>query len=150
MRIVEISEAECKEFLNHVSLGRLACALDNQPYVVPVCFAYEREYLYVFSTLGQKIEWMRQNPNVCLQTDEIGDRSSWTSVIVNGTYLELSEPEYTAERERALERLARYSDWWRLPLAERRERTRDLSIESVFFRIDIASISGLRGLPEAG
>src|SRR5262250_1373448 len=144
MRIVEISEAECKEFLNHVSLGRLGCARNNQPYVVPVSFAYEREYLYVFSTLGQKIEWMRENPNVCLQADEIRDRSSWTSVIVNGTYQELSEPQYTAEKEHARERLATYSDWWRLPLAERRERTGDLSIEPLFFRIDIASMSGLR------
>src|SRR5215471_4732257 len=144
MRVVEISEAECKEFLNHVSLGRLACALDNHPYVVPVCFAYEPEYIYVFSTLGKKIEWMRQNPNVCLLTDQIAERSRWTSVIVNGTYLELSDPQYRAEREHARERLAKYSDWWRLPLAERRERTSDLLIEPVFFRIDIASITGLR------
>jgi len=82
MRIVELSQDECKELLNRVSLGRLACSLENQPYVVPVCFAYEPEYLYVFSTVGQKIEWMRQNPKVCLQADEIGSRSSWASVLV--------------------------------------------------------------------
>src|SRR3974377_2446043 len=41
MRIVEIPHDECKELLNRLSIGRLACSLDNQPYVVPVCFAYE-------------------------------------------------------------------------------------------------------------
>ena len=43
MRIVQISHDECKELLNRVSVGRLACSLEDQPYVVPVCFAYEPE-----------------------------------------------------------------------------------------------------------
>ena len=150
MRIIEISQDECKELLNRVSVGRLACSLENQPYVIPVCFAYEPECVYVFSTLGQKIKWMRENPKVCLQVDEIGNPFNWTSVVVNGTYVELREPLYTAEKERARERLAEYSEWWRTPLAERRERTSDLSIEPVFFRIDIAEMSGLRSIPEAG
>jgi nitroimidazol reductase NimA-like FMN-containing flavoprotein (pyridoxamine 5'-phosphate oxidase superfamily) len=114
--------------------------------VVPICFVYEPEYLYVFSTLGQKIKWMRQNPKLCLQTDEIGDRSNWTSVIVQGTYFELRED---AEKEHARKLLATFSEWWLTPLAERRERGSDLSVEPVFFRIDIAAISGLRGIPEA-
>ncbi|HXY49338.1 MAG TPA: pyridoxamine 5'-phosphate oxidase family protein [Terriglobales bacterium] len=147
MRIVELSHAECKELLNRVAVGRLACSFENQPYVVPVCFAYEPEYLYVFSTLGQKIKWLRQNPKLCLQADDIENRSNWTSVVVTGTYLELREPQYAAEKEHARERLAEYSEWWQTPLAERRERASDLSIEPVFFRIDISSMSGLRGTP---
>jgi nitroimidazol reductase NimA-like FMN-containing flavoprotein (pyridoxamine 5'-phosphate oxidase superfamily) len=149
MRIIPISQRECSELLKRVSIGRLACSLDNQPYVVPVAFSYEPEWIYIFSTLGKKIKWMRQNPKVCLQADEIGNRSNWLSVIVTGTYLELREPQYAAEREHALEQLAQYSEWWRNPLAERREQTGDLSIEPVFFRIDIGSMSGLRGMPEA-
>jgi nitroimidazol reductase NimA-like FMN-containing flavoprotein (pyridoxamine 5'-phosphate oxidase superfamily) len=149
MRIIAISQQECSEVLKRLSIGRLACSLDNQPYIVPVCFSYEPDCIYIFSTLGKKIKWMRQNPKVCLQADEIGNRSNWFSVIVTGTYLELREPQYTAQREHALERLAQYSEFWRFPLAERREQTSDLSIESVFFRIDIKSMSGLRGIPEA-
>ncbi len=149
MRIIPISQQECSELLKRVSIGRLACSLDNQPYVVPVAFSYEPEWIYIFSTLGKKIKWMRQNPKVCLQFDEIGNLSNWVSVIVTGTYLELREPQYTAEREHALEQLAQYSGWWRNPLAERREQTSDLSIEPVFFRIDIGAMSGLRAMPEA-
>ena len=148
MRVTDISEDECKELLKRVSVGRLGCALENQPYLVPVCFAYEPEHVYVFSTVGQKISWMRQNPKVCLQTDVIASRSYWTSVVIIGTYLELREPQYSAEKGHARERLAEYAAWWRAPLAKRREHADDLSIEPVFFRIDIVSVSGLRGVPE--
>jgi nitroimidazol reductase NimA-like FMN-containing flavoprotein (pyridoxamine 5'-phosphate oxidase superfamily) len=149
MRITEISSDECKLLLSRVFVGRLACALEDQPYVVPVCFSYEADHLYVFSTTGQKIKWMRKNPKVCLQADETRDRSDWTSVVVNGTYVELREPQYTDEKQQARKRLAKVSDWWQTPLVGRRERTSDLAIEPVFFRIDIASMSGLRGVPDA-
>jgi uncharacterized protein len=146
MRIVEISQDECKDLLNRVSVGRLGCSLENQPYVIPISFVYEPEHLYVFSTLGQKIKWMRQNPKVCLQTDQGEDHSNWTSVVLSGTFFELRE---SAEKEHARKRLAKFSDWWQMPLAERRERTSDLSIVPILFRIDIASMSGLRSISEA-
>jgi nitroimidazol reductase NimA-like FMN-containing flavoprotein (pyridoxamine 5'-phosphate oxidase superfamily) len=63
--------------------------------------------------------------------------------------LELHRPHHTAQREHALEQLAQYSEWWRNPLAQRREQISDLSIEPVFFRIDIKSMSGLGAIPEA-
>jgi uncharacterized protein len=147
MRVVPISLKECGELLKRVSIGRLACSLNEQPYVVPVRFSYETDCIYIFSTVGKKIKWMRQNPKVCLQADEIGNRANWQSVIVTGTYLELPEPQYTEQRERALESLALYSEWWATPLAERREQINDLSVETVFFRINIESMSGLGVLP---
>jgi len=52
-------------------------------------------------------QWMRQNPQVCLQADEIGNRWKWISVVVTGTYLELNVPQYhTAQQEHAQESLA--------------------------------------------
>lgn len=148
MRITPISKEECTELLERASVGRLACSLDNRPYVVPVCLAYEPDQIYVFSTFGKKIEWLRQNPKVCLQVDEIGSRSNWTSVVVDGNYLELREPQFNAERQHAIEMLGQYSQWWKTPLAERREQTSDASIEPVFFRINIESMTGLRAIPE--
>jgi len=151
MRIIPISQQECSELLQRVSIGRLACSLSDQPYVVPVAFSYEPNCIYLFSTFGKKIEWMRKNPKVCLQVDEIGNRSNWTSVVVTGTYLELNVPQYhTSQREHARELLAaQCSEWWRIPLSEARDRALVSSIETVFFRIDIESISGLRAIPEA-
>ena len=76
MRIIPISQHECRELLQRVSIGRLACSLNDQPYVVPVTFSYEPDCVYIFSTFGKKIEWMRKNPKVCLQADEIGNRQT--------------------------------------------------------------------------
>jgi len=101
MVINDMKEEECGAFLTNASLGRLGCSLDNQPYVVPIYFAYEPAYIYGLSTFGQKTEWMRANPRVCLEVDEIKDQSQWISVIANGHYEELPEPQYTAEVEHA-------------------------------------------------
>jgi nitroimidazol reductase NimA-like FMN-containing flavoprotein (pyridoxamine 5'-phosphate oxidase superfamily) len=147
MRIIELSKEECKQLLKRVHIGRLACSQDDQPYVVPVCFSYESNSIYIFSAVGKKIQWMRLNPKVCLQADEIGGPKNWFSVIVTGTYLELGERQHTSQREHALQRLSEYSEWWLVPLAQKRETASDLSIEPVFFRIDIESMTGLGTVP---
>jgi uncharacterized protein len=147
MQVSVMSEQDCGEVLKRITVGRLACALDNQPYIVPVGFSYEPGHVYVFSTLGKKIEWMRQNPKVCLQVDEVQNSSNWDSVIVTGTYLELPEPQYLAERSRAKKLLGQHKGWWLNALTERREQAEDLSIENVFFRIDIETMSGLHATP---
>src|SRR6266540_691434 len=143
MVINKMTEKECGELLARASLGRLGCSLDNQPYVVPVSFAYEPGYIYVLSTFGQKIEWMRANPKVCLEVEEVASQSEWVTVIATGNYEELTEPQYIAEREHARKLLARHNRWWQNPLAERQETGEDL-IAPLFFRIHTDSITGLR------
>ena len=101
MEINEMAAGECTAVLEHASLGRLGCSYENQPYVVPIHFAYDSGYLYVFSTFGQKVKWMRANPKVCVQTDHIQNQGEWVSVIVNGQYEESPEPQYTDERKHA-------------------------------------------------
>jgi uncharacterized protein len=144
MVIGEMSEKECREILSRGGIGRLGCAKDNQPYVVPVYFAYEQDFLYGLSTLGQKIEWMRANPNVCVQMDEVASESEWWSVIANGTYEELREPQYTEERAHGRKLLERHGRWWQNPLAERQLKTGDELIAPILFRVRVNSISGLR------
>jgi nitroimidazol reductase NimA-like FMN-containing flavoprotein (pyridoxamine 5'-phosphate oxidase superfamily) len=131
--------------LERVPVARLGCASDNQPYVVPIHFAYDGQFIYVFSTVGKKIEWMRANPKVCVQTD-IHSEGEWVSVIVNGRYEELTEPRYTAERKHANTLLAQRYDWWLNALAHRRMTLGDSSIEPLFFRIHIDSMTGLRAI----
>ena len=59
MFIHEMTLDECSSALKETRLGRLACAQDNQPYIVPINFAFDGTYIYGFTTLGQKIEWTR-------------------------------------------------------------------------------------------
>jgi hypothetical protein len=68
MIINEMTKQKWRAVLARASMGRLGCALDNQPYVVPVCFAYETEYTSMFLTSGQTIEWMGVNPKLSLTT----------------------------------------------------------------------------------
>ena len=148
MEINEMTGKECSALLERASLGRLGCSCENQPYVVPINFAYEDGYLYSFSTFGQKVKWMRANPRVCVQMDEIQSQSEWGSVIVNGEYEELPEPQYTTERKRASSLLGKRYHWWLNALGERQMRIAENSIEAVFFRIRIQSVSGLRATEE--
>jgi uncharacterized protein len=148
MEVNEMAAEECKAVLEHASLGRLGCSSENQPYVVPIHFAYDSGYLYVFSTFGQKVKWMRANPKVCVQTDQIENQGEWISVIVNGQCEELPGPQYTAERKHASLLLAKRNHWWLNALGERQMRVGDKSIEPLFFRVRILSMSGLRATDE--
>ncbi len=148
MLIKEINETECRELLSRASVGRLGCSLNDQPYIVPVGLAYENEYIYVFSTLGQKIEWMRANPKVCMQVDETKGQSEWVSVIANGQYEELPDPQRADERDHARRLMEKRQLWWLNAMAERRIQMRDQDITPVFFRIRVNSMTGLRGTSE--
>ena len=144
MMINELSEKECLAIVARSSIGRLGCSLNNEPYVVPIYFAYYEDYIYVLSTVGQKIDWMRQNPKVCIQVDEIANHSEWVSVIATGTYEELPGPADGPERTHARRLLEKQHYWWLNALAERRAKVDDLLIDPLFFRIFVGSMTGLR------
>lgn len=148
MEIRKMNESECHEVLSRATLGRLGCSQANQPYVVPVYMSFEPNYIYVFSTLGKKIEWMRENPKVCMQVDESKGQGEWTSVIANGTYEELPDPQFAEERAHARNLLEKQHQWWLNALAERRIQMQDQEIAPIFFRIRIGSITGLRSSTE--
>ena len=95
-----MTEKQCHAAFERASFGRLGISAGDQPYVVPVYFAYEYEagYVYILSTEGQKIESMRRNPKVCLEFDDIAGETQWISVIALGRYQELTEPQFSAER----------------------------------------------------
>lgn len=147
MLIETLNEKECNEFLARTSFARLGCCRNDQPYVVPVGIAYEPGYIFIFATRGKKIDWMRENPKVCVQVDEIKSQSDWVSVIANGEYQELPEPQYTDERDHARKLLEKRHHWWLNAMAERRTELDDQAIAPIFFRISIASVTGLQGRP---
>lgn len=148
MVVNEMSEKECRELLSRTSIGRLGCSQADQPYVVPIYFAFELDFFYVLSTIGQKIEWMRANHKVCIEIDEIANESEWTSVIVNGQFQELVEPQYTDERAHARKLLEKRYLWWQNALGERQLKSGQDLITPTFFRIRVASMTGLRAAAE--
>ena len=79
MAVKEMSEHECLSCLSNEHYGHLACVKDGRPYVVPINYAYGLEKLYLFSLPGQKIDWLRENPNACIQVAEMRDDQCWRS-----------------------------------------------------------------------
>ena len=98
--ILELTRAEIDELLHEQVVGHVGCHVDGLTYVVPLIYAYDGEAVYVASIEGLKVEMMRANPMICFEVDTYGPEG-WRSVIVQGTYEELSE----AEKPRMLELL---------------------------------------------
>lgn len=150
MYIHEMTDAECRSALQRAKVGRLSCARDNQPYVVPTYFAFDGEHLYGFTTVGQKIEWLRANPQVCLEIDELIGPDQWMSVIVFGRYEELpDEPQYQAMRIKAHQLFLRQrAMWWEPAYMSDAHRDVSHSILPVFYRIQIRQMTGHRATPD--
>jgi nitroimidazol reductase NimA-like FMN-containing flavoprotein (pyridoxamine 5'-phosphate oxidase superfamily) len=145
MLVRNLERQECFEFLKRIGFGRLGCVNKNQPYVVPNYFAYEPERLFGFSTEGQKIGWMRENPLVCVLADDIKSEHEWTSVLVMGRYEELPDnPQYEGQRHHAHELVERRSLWWRPAIASSQTRDEHLRVLPIFYCIHIEEISGRR------
>ena len=144
MQIHELTPKECAEVLQRTNLGRLACALGNQPYVVPIHFSFDpdRGCVYGFSTVGQKVVWMRENPKVCLEVEDVEDKDHWRTVVAFGRYEEIQDsPEESEARMRAQELFQQRPEWW-LPAAAKvgsRERH-----AVVVYRIHIDRVTGRR------
>lgn len=149
MAMREMTGDDCRALLARSSLGRLGCSLEDQPYVVPLNFVYEGDYLYFFSTNGQKIKWMRTNPKVCVQVDEVAGQFQWQSVIAVGLYQELKEPQFELELAHARKLLDRPYRWWLNVLAERQLKSGEELIPPLFFRVHIESLSGLESVSES-
>jgi nitroimidazol reductase NimA-like FMN-containing flavoprotein (pyridoxamine 5'-phosphate oxidase superfamily) len=146
MFIHEMLRAECNEALSRAKYGRLACAHDNQPYVLPLNFNFDgNSYLYCFATLGQKVEWMRANPRVCFEIDEVNNHNDWSSVIIFGSYEELPDkPEFETARRHLQECLQKRVMWWEPAYISQQHRDKPHSLTPIFFRIKIQSVTGHR------
>jgi hypothetical protein len=134
------------ELLARATLCRVACAHEGQPYVTPMRCAYDGNHLYGFSTIGQKITWMRANPLVCVLVDEIVSPQNWASVIVFGKYEELTDATHlVAHRQHAYDLLQTRPVWWEPGYVETLLHGKARFLEFMYFRIHIEQISGHRG-----
>lgn len=180
MVIREMSKEECLHVLANARLARLACVSNNQPYVVPVYLAYHEPSvgepcLYGYTTVGQKVEWMRANPQVCVEVDQVTSCTRWTSVIVFGRYEELpdvpelnvghaperaggrhyeivpDEPSQAAERLLAYQLLQTQALWWEPASTARAalaHRDSAVPFVPIFYKISIDCVTGHEATPD--
>lgn len=89
----DLSLGECEDLLLGQKLGRLAVRDEEGVYVVPLQYAFADGYIYGHASPGKKVRLMRLWPRVAFQVDHIGEGTCWTSVLVQGTYHELTTDE---------------------------------------------------------
>jgi len=95
LKVEDMAPAEMHALLQRESFGHLGCSRDGRPYVVPMDYAYDGKELYFFTTEGMKTQFIEANPKVCLQVEEISDRTHWRSVMVIGKAEQLTNAEET-------------------------------------------------------
>ena len=95
----QLSDAKIQSILTSQVLGRLACTNGKQPYIVPVTYTYDGEYIYGQTCEGMKLKILRKNPIVCFEVDMMTDMRNWQSVIVFGRFEELKNKEAEKARD---------------------------------------------------
>ena len=67
-----VDPTEIAKIVSGAQVGRIGLSVKDQPYVVPVNFAFdglERIYFHCADT-GMKLDYLRTNSNVCFEVDE--------------------------------------------------------------------------------
>jgi nitroimidazol reductase NimA-like FMN-containing flavoprotein (pyridoxamine 5'-phosphate oxidase superfamily) len=140
----KMNAAEIEQLLEQQLVGRIGCHVDGLTYVVPVSYAYDRNYVYCHAFEGMKVDMMRKNPEVCFEVDNTKNLANWDSVIAWGSFEELPGGSDRREaikilRERKLPILSSQtmqlgSQW---PFVSDDDR-----IEGIIFRINLKEKTG--------
>ncbi|AAK65280.1 pyridoxamine 5'-phosphate oxidase family protein [Sinorhizobium meliloti] len=143
MFVKEMSRHECNSVIQAGHVARLACCKEGMPYIVPINYAFTGQCLYGFSMPGQKTDWMRENPHVCLEIEEISGERQWKSVLVFGRYQELPpEGQWHNECMHAWSLLQSRPNWWEPGGLKPGKPEIAAASPHVFFCVDIDEITG--------
>ena len=99
-----MSAAEIETFLNEQGTGVLCLANEQTAYGIPVAFAYDGDRERAILDLGfapdsRKREFIETTDEVCLTVYEWDGPHDWQSVLLRGSFEELTEDEVDEEIE---------------------------------------------------
>ena len=156
-RDLEITDrAEIDAILSKARVCRVAFAIENESYIVPLSHGYDaRANALFFHTAreGKKIDCIEANPRVCFEVEgrievKRGDERacSWgmhyESIIGHGVIAEVTSPD---DRVHALRRLTEHQAGREMAWTFEDEAMAATRV----WRLDIESITGKRSLPPA-
>ena len=114
------SREEIDRIIRRSQVCRIALAIDNMPYIVPVSFGYDGESIYIRTAKeGKKIIYIKNNNNICFEFEhnvklfiDPDNPCKWTfsyeSVIGFGKIYELKSIE---QRENGMNKImSQYSE----------------------------------------
>jgi len=101
----ELNKEQINTVLSSQVIGRLACTDGKHPYITPVTYTYDGDYIYGQTNEGKKLTLLRKNKNVCFEVDTMTDMRNWKSVIVYGTFEELKGEELKKGKEKLFGRI---------------------------------------------
>ena len=142
-----VSRKEIDEIIRGSQVCRIALAMDNIPYIVPVSFGYDHNSIYIHTAIeGKKLNYIRNNNNVCFEFErnvalikDPNNACKWTfsyeSVIGLGTIYELDSKEQIRNGLNAIMRQYSGREWI---FAE--DKLTNIKV----WRIEINSITGKR------
>jgi uncharacterized protein len=96
----QLSDLQVNNLLSSHAIGRIACTDGTLPYIVPVTYFFDGEFIYGQTKEGMKLELLRKNPNVSFEVDQVTDMANWQSVVVAGKFEELTG----VDAEKAMEK----------------------------------------------
>jgi len=139
LKVEDMAPAEMHALLQRESFGHLGCARDGRPYVVPMHYAYDGKELYFFTTEGMKTQFIEANPKVCLQVEEITDRTHWRSVMVIGQAEQVTNAE---ETQRAMKLITERNPSLTPAISAMQVDTWDRAVDIALYRVNRELIDG--------
>jgi uncharacterized protein len=100
--IGDLSANQIDEVLRSEVIGRIGCTAQGWPYVVPITYVYDGQFVYGHSSEGLKLRIMRENPLVCFEVEQIRSIRNWRCVVARGQFSQL----WSDDAERAMDLLA--------------------------------------------
>lgn len=141
----KLAEHEIQNLLLSQVMGRMACSDEHQPYIVPLTYTYDGEYIYGQISEGTKLTILRKNPRICFEVDMMKDMVNWQSVIVYGTFEELQNEAADAARNILYDRvlfLVTSTTMDKCKAEEKEETFDNEPLNHFMYRIKILETSG--------
>lgn len=136
--LTTLSNEAARKVLQSARVARLGCVVDGDPYIVPINFNFEDDYIYSHSLPGLKIEALRKNPRACVQVDEVESDLCWRSVLAFGNFEEVWNQ---SERKELLGKLLKQFPM--LTPVESAIAADGSALEVVVYRIRIDRLTGV-------
>ncbi len=140
-----LNDIEIKNVLTSQIVGRLACTDGKHPYIVPVTYTYDGDYIYGQTSEGKKLDILRKNPEVCFEVDVMTDMRNWKSVVITGLFEELTNEEAKKARDILFNNIFELMTSTTVHTHEHAvtEETDDTGrVKNVMYRIKMKNVSG--------